>query len=79
MADVGSVVIVVQPLCFWPLLSWRLAISAARLGSHCCWALMTTSRGMLAVRSATRPALSFAPLPMLKSPSTSDAFPLISA
>src|SRR3546814_14421637 len=63
---------VLQPLCCRPLAFGRLAISAARLGSHCCCALMTTSRGMLAVRSATRSALSFAPPPMRSEEHTSE-------
>src|SRR5215831_84495 len=71
-----------EPDCTWgdaDPATGRLAISAARLGSHCCCALTTTSRGMLAVRSATRFALSFALPPTLRSASTSDALPLISA
>src|SRR6476661_223696 len=54
----------------------RLAISAARLGSHCCCALMTTSRGRPAVKSATRPALGFASPPRSKPAKTSGALAL---
>src|SRR5262245_41794032 len=74
-----AVIAVLQPPGSASLDLGPLTISVARLGSHSCCALITTSRGMLAVRLVTRLALSFAPLPILRSARTSDALPEISA